>query len=147
MKVLSLILLALPVLGQEIPTLPLPTEFASSMVPVTQSPSKAAWMEVRDQTPTPGRTLYRWSVATLVAANTADVLSSWSNREANPLVRSGAQFGVTSVAIKSGFVGVSLLLQHVAVRHRPDTYKRLAWMNFISSGVLGTVAAHNAELR
>jgi hypothetical protein len=91
-----------------------------------------------------GQTMYRWSVAAVVAANAADVASSWRGREANPLVAGpNAQFGLTSVAIKSGFVGASLLIQHTVLRHRPDLTKRLAWMNFGTAGVLGGVATRN----
>lgn len=84
----------------------------------------------------------------MVAANAADVATSWHQAEANPFVKgSQSSFGTTSLALKSGFVGVSLLLQHTALRHRPDLYKRLAWVNFMTSGALGAVAAHNSSLR
>ncbi len=96
----------------------------------------------------PGLNLYRWSVASVLAANAADVATSWSSSEANPVVAGGGgQFGATSIAIKSGLVGTSLLIQHFTLRHRPDLYRRMAWMNFITTGVLGGVAAHNASLR
>jgi len=85
---------------------------------------------------------------TVLAANGADVATSWRNREANPFVAGPTtQFGMTSVAIKSGLVGASLLMQHFALRHRPELAKRLAWMNFVSAGALGGVAAHNESLR
>ena len=56
-------------------------------------------------------------------------------------------FGATSVAIKSGLVATSLLIQHVALRHRPDLYKKLAWMNFATSGVLVGVAKYNMGVK
>ncbi len=59
----------------------------------------------------------------------------------------GTQFGFASVAIKSGVVATSLLIQHVALRHRPDLYKKLAWMNFVTAGVLGGVASRNVGVR
>jgi hypothetical protein len=87
-------------------------------------------------------------VATVVAASEADAASSWSGREANPVLAGpAAQFGLGSVALKSGLVGGSLLLQHVALHYRPGLYKRLAWMNFATSGVLGGVTAHNVGVR
>jgi len=96
----------------------------------------------------PGRTLYRWSIAAAIAGNAADVASSWHQQEANPLVAGGgAQFGVTSIAIKSGFVATSLVIQHIALRHRPDLYRKLAWLNFGTAGVLGGVAKYNMGLR
>jgi hypothetical protein len=104
--------------------------------------------EDRTGTETPGRTLYQWSVATVVAASVADAASSWSSREANPVLAGpAAQFGVGSVALKSRLVGASLLLPHVAFHHRRGLYKRLAWMNFATSGVLGGLTAHNVGVR
>ena len=95
-----------------------------------------------------GRNLYRWSIAAAIAANVADAASSWSQQEANPLVAGGrAQFGASSVAIKSGFVATSLVIQHIALRHRPDLYKKLAWLNFGTAGVLGGVARYNMGVR
>ena len=95
-----------------------------------------------------GRTLYRWSVAAILAANAADAATSWKTQEANPVIAGpGNQFGVTSVAIKSGFVVTSLLIEHIVLRHRPDLYKRLAWMNLITSGAFGAVATYNVGVR
>ena len=95
-----------------------------------------------------GRNLYRWSVAAVVAANAADIASSWRGQEANPVVAGGgSQFGMRSVAIKSGFVATSLLVQNVVLRHRPDLHKRMAWLNFATAGVLGGVARHNYSVR
>jgi len=100
----------------------------------------------RVQEAVPGRSLYRWSMAAVIAANGADAISSWHGQEANPVIGSG-QFGYSSIAIKSGFVGSSLLIQHIILRHRPDLYKKLAWLNFGTAGLLGGVAAHNMQIR
>ena len=148
MRFMSLAVLAWPVAAQVNQVLRPPStimsNFATAAVP---SRTQASMMEPHG-TGNQERTLYRWSVATVVAVNAADVLTSWSRTEANPVIaRPGAQFGVSSVALKSGFVGASLLLQHVALRHHPGWHKRLAWMNFVTSGVLGGVAAHNARVR
>ncbi|MEQ1885623.1 MAG: hypothetical protein ABL967_11220 [Bryobacteraceae bacterium] len=99
-----------------------------------------------DETPR-GRTLYRGSVAAVIGGNAADIATSWQKSEANPVLggRSG-QFGVGALLVKSSFVGVSLFLQHTALRHRPDLYPRLAWLNFVTTGTLGAVAAHNASI-
>jgi len=95
-----------------------------------------------------GRTMYRWSIAAVLAGSVADVASGWRAQEANPVVAgTGNQFGVQSVAIKSGLVGTSLLIQHIVLRHRPDLYKRMAWMNLITSGALGGVAGYNVSVR
>jgi len=94
-----------------------------------------------------GRTFYRWSIAAVLAGNVADAATGWRAQEANPVVAgTGNQFGLLSVAIKSGFVGTSLLVQHIVLRHRPDLYKRMAWMNLITSGALGGVAGYNARV-
>lgn len=95
-----------------------------------------------------GRTMYRWSLVSLAAANGADAISSWRQQEANPLVAGGAtQFGGSSLMIKSGFVVTSLVIQQIVLRHRPDLYKKLAWLNFGTAGVLGGVAYHNMGIR
>lgn len=33
-----------------------------------------------------GRTIYRWSIAAVLAANVADAATSWRSQEANPVV-------------------------------------------------------------
>ena len=148
-KLLSLIAIAVPMMAQEGLTFT-PTAQAPALAPqLSPQLSKIrADISTRDRERASANALYRWSMVTLLAANAADVASSWRNTEANPVIAApAAQFGLTSVAIKSGFVGASLVLQHVVLRHRPDAAKRLAWMNFVSSGVLGGVAAHNIRLR
>ncbi len=101
---------------------------------VTQSPS--------------GMALYHWSAAALIAANGADAFSSWRQIEANPVIGAqGARFGYSSLVIKSGFAGGSLLIEHVVLRHRPDLYRKMAWLNFASAGGLGAVAFYNTGLR
>jgi hypothetical protein len=104
--------------------------------------------QIEDRAPVPGRTIYRWSVAAVLTANAADAISGWGSLEANPfLAKPGGRFGPGSVALKSGFVGASLLLQHFALRQHPQWYRRIAWMNFITAGALGTVARHNVSIR
>ncbi len=141
-KVLGLILIGLPLMAQQAFVATPMTQPAAVFPPATTN----TWDSPREQVP--AIRLYRWSVVSMLAANAADAATSWTNREANPFVAgTTTHFGVTSFAIKSGFVGASLLLQHLALRHNPQAAKRLAWMNFVSAGVLGGVAAHNASLR
>jgi len=91
-----------------------------------------------------GRKLYRWSVATVVAANAVDVASSWRHPEANPfLAQPGSRFGLSSVALKAGFAGASLVIERFALRSNPKLYKKLAWLNFAIAGGLGFTARHN----
>jgi hypothetical protein len=144
---ISLVFSVLPMLAQANSILPSrPVSIREMAAPPAISGSDSI-VNVERASP-PGRTLYRWSIAAALAANAADVASSWSQQEANPVVAGGgSQFGVTSVAIKSGFVATSLVIQHIALRHRPDLYKRLAWLNFGTAGVLGGVAGHNMGVR
>jgi hypothetical protein len=145
-KALSVMLIALPMMAQESFTVQPVSALAEASIPAFHSTPQLG-VHGLDHTSS-SRTLYRWSVVSLLAANAADAASSWRSQEANPLVAGPAtSFGVTSFAIKSGFVGASLLIQHVMLRHRPDLAKRMAWTNFISSGALGGVAAHNMSLR
>src|SRR6266446_1077520 len=115
---ISMVLAVLPVLGQNSLLSSKPLNVGEMTAPSAITGFEAGTRDLNRMVP-PGRTLYRWSLATLLAANVADVASSWSQQEANPLVSGGgAQFGVTSVAIKTGFVATSLLVQHIALRHR-----------------------------
>ena len=96
----------------------------------------------------PGRTFYLWSVATLAASGAADVASSWRRPEANPVMAGpGSTFGGGSVAIKLGLVGSSILLERLVLRHRPDLYRRVAWLNFGIAGAQAAVVRHNMSLR
>jgi len=143
-----LVFLSMSVFAQLTPLLPLQPVNIGEMTAapaVSRLANGTRMVERRDQ---PGRTLYRWSIAAVVAANAADVASSWSQQEANPVIAGGgAQFGATSMAIKTGFVAASLVIQHVALRHRPDLYKKLSWLNFGTAGVLGGVANYNMRVR
>lgn len=149
-KILPMIgLLALPLVAQtKSALLPAPTSVAVIAASINPSQDNNSVLHPRQEAGKPGRTMYGWSVAAVLGANAADAATSWRAQEANPVVSgSGSQFGVASLAIKSGFVGTSLLIQHIALRHRPDLYKRMAWMNFITAGALGGVASHNMNVR
>lgn len=144
--ILATLFFVLPIVAQSDRTLPPEvSEFGGSLIPPHDNNSILARPQV---TGLAGRTLYRWSVAAVLAGSVADAASGWRAEEANPVVAgTGKQFGVQSVAIKSGFVGASLLIQYIALRHRPDLYKRLAWMNLITAGALGGIAGHNVSVR
>jgi hypothetical protein len=60
---------------------------------------------------------------------------------------SGSTFGGQAVAIKLGLVGTSFLLEQVVLRHRPDLYRRIAWLNLGIAGAQGAVVEHNISLR
>jgi len=145
---ITLVLLSFPVLAQITPLLPIRPANIGDMTAAPAVSRLETGTRTLERTVLPGRSLYRWSIAAVVAANAADVASSWSQQEANPVIAGGgAQFGASSVAIKTGFVAASLVIQHVALRHRPDLYKRLSWLNFGTAGVLGGVANYNMRVR
>jgi hypothetical protein len=142
-----MVFVVLPMLGQNALVASKPVSIGEMTAPPPITGFEAGTWAL-NRTVLPGRTLYRWSLATVLAANVADVASSWSQQEANPVVAGGgAQFGATSVAIKTGFVATSLLVQRIALRHRRDLYKKLAWMNIGTAGFLGGVAKYNMGVR
>ena len=154
MRLFPVILFSFSLVGQPIPVvgeMPVgaaPVGDASNTGPAVPAASGNLIGGDRRASDNAGRVFYRWSVVAVGAANAADAVSSWNTQEANPFVAGpGTQFGVASLAIKSGFVVTSLLIQRVALRHRPDWRKRLAWMNVITAGVLGQVARHNLSVR
>jgi hypothetical protein len=59
----------------------------------------------------------------------------------------GSTFGAGSVAIKLGLVGSSFLLERLVLRHRPDLYRGVAWLNLGIAGAQGAVVQHNMSLR
>ena len=145
---ITLVLLSFPVLAQVTPLLPVGPVNIGDMTAAPAVSRLETGTRTVEGTVLPGRNLYRWSIAAVVAANAADVASSWSKQEANPVIGGGgAQFGASSMAIKTGFVAASLVIQHVALRHRPDLYKKLSWLNFGTAGVLGGVSNYNMRMR
>ena len=83
----------------------------------------------------------------MIAANAADVASSWQRPEANPfLAKPGSTFGTGSVAIKAGFAGASLLIEKWALRSNPKLYRKFAWLNIAIAGGLGVTATYNFSL-
>ena len=120
--------------------------------PLPVAPNPAIELSLRTVEPhrtvPPGRTFYRWSVAILAASGAADVASSWRRPEANPVVAGpGSTFGAGSAAIKLGLVGSSFLLERLVLRHRPDLYRHVAWLNLGTAGVQGAVVRHNINLQ
>jgi hypothetical protein len=91
-------------------------------------------------------TLYRASLAALVAANAVYVHSSWGHVEANPILGRGRRFDGRSAAIKGGIVGGLMLTQWLIARRNPGVKRRLAVINFAVAGGVGAVAARNYEV-
>ena len=129
-----------------------PASFLPPDVSLPAAPDATIERSLRTVEPSPtvppGRAFYGWSVAILAASSAADVASSWRRPEANPvLAPPGSTFGAGSVAIKLGLVGTSFVLERLVLRHRPDLYRRVAWLNFGIAGALGAVVQHNVSLR
>jgi hypothetical protein len=150
MKLLAIFLFAISLTAQV--NSPAPTPFLSANLNFTATPATAIDHSPKPLHPTRpvprGRSFYRWSVAILAASGVADVASSWRRPEANPVVAAtGSTFGAGSVAIKVGLVGSSFLLEHLVLRHRPDLYRHLAWLNLAIAGAQGAIVEHNVSLR
>ena len=95
-----------------------------------------------------GRTFYRWSQVAVFAGNAADTASSWNQSEGNPLLaKPGGSFGAGSLAIKTGLLGTSFVIQRWALHHNPKLYKTFGWMNVAIAGGLGAAAAHNVAIQ
>lgn len=89
--------------------------------------------------------LWKWSVASLIAANSLDALSSYGLREGNPLL--GTRFNGTSLAIKSGLTAGQIVAQYFVLKRHPEKRRLAAIVNFAVAGGLGVVAAHNFGIR
>jgi hypothetical protein len=104
--------------------------------------------------PRPGakpKALFLFSIASLVAADVADSLTSWrlrnaaGVRETNPLF--GGQFGNRAVAIKSATLGFQLAMEWIICRRHPERATWFTWLNFATAGSYGWAAAKNSRLR
>jgi hypothetical protein len=150
MRLLTILLIGLPLAAQTNPTVSASLLPADASLPTASNSLVARPLQTVEPplTAPRGRTFYRWSLAILAASSVADVASSWRRPEANPVVAgSGSNFGGESIAIKLGLVGSSFLLEHLVLRHRPDLYRRVAWLNFGIAGAQGAVVQHNLSLR
>src|ERR1043166_4481858 len=74
MRIMSLMILAWPVVAQINQALPSPSTKIADLATAPAPSRTRAWMKDLDRTRNQERTLYRWSVATVVAVNAADVL-------------------------------------------------------------------------
>jgi hypothetical protein len=150
MKLLLFLTVVFPAIAQVDASAPPQPPLACS--PASELPLRS--FEVKRAVPTgecgqkPARRLYRWSVASLAAANAADAITSWRKVEANPiLAQPGAAFGPGSVAVKAGILGASLRLERWAARRNPHLYSAFAWINIGAAAGLAGVSQHNARLQ
>jgi hypothetical protein len=90
------------------------------------------------------RRMYLFSVAAFNAVNILDITSSYGKQELNPLLAGNNQrFDMSSAGKKLAMVGAIDASQIFALRRQPATRRRLAIANFVMSGILAGVVAHN----
>jgi hypothetical protein len=112
-----------------------PSEPASVSAPRVESPRETA-----------GKNFWRVSVAALIAANIADVKSSWGKQELNPvLATSNGKFGGEAALLKLGLQGGAIAVEYLLLRRHPSKrlYRALTFVNFGDASVTGAMAARN----
>lgn len=116
-----------------------------SMVPGTSGPlAVTAPRELRLGTPDYHRS-FRISLASLLAANALDAVSSRGGYELNPILGRG-NFGAHQEAIKGAFVGALVVGELLVVRRWPRSARAFMWCNFAGAGVTASMAARNLEV-
>lgn len=94
------------------------------------------------------RVAYRWSAASLLAATTADAVSTAGLQERNPLLRSrDGSLSTRGVGIKYGIAVGTLVAQHFVLRRHPERRKLAAVVNFATAAGFSVIAAHNFKVR
>lgn len=92
-------------------------------------------------------TLWKVSIATMLAASAFDAASSMGKSEQNPLLRgSDGTFGTRGVAIKFGLVGASLAPQ-ILFRNRKDLRRLFTLINFGDTAMFTTIGVHNLGVK
>jgi hypothetical protein len=92
----------------------------------------------------------RWalSLAPLVVSQALDANSSWSHREANPLLaNANGEFGAKAMGMKSGAVAGAICVEYLLVRKYPRSAKFFSIVNFASAGATSSFAIHNYNLK
>lgn len=98
---------------------------------------------------TPGLTMWRTSVAALVAAHSMDIHSSWGKHELNPALSGpGGKFGREGALLKIAFTGGLLGVEYLVTRKYPNAklHRALSIINFGAAGVVGGVAMRNYSI-
>ena len=92
--------------------------------------------------------LWKASLAVLASASIADASTSWNQREANPLLRSGnGTFGGKAIAIKGLLAGGTVFYQYYIVRKKPEMERTATYVNFGAAAMFAGIAAHNLSVR
>jgi hypothetical protein len=88
-------------------------------------------------------TVWKVSIATMLAASAFDAASSLGKSEQNPLLRSSdGTFGTKGVALKFGLVGASLVPQ-IIFRNRKDLRRLFTIVNFGDTAMFTAIGVHN----
>jgi hypothetical protein len=88
-------------------------------------------------------TIWKISIATMLAASAWDAASSMGKVERNPLLASSdGTFGGKGLGVKFGLAGLSLAPQ-LLLRNHKELRKVFAIANFVDAGIFAAVAAHN----
>jgi hypothetical protein len=92
-------------------------------------------------------TVWKVSIAAMLAASAFDAASSMGKSEQNPLLRgSDGTFGARGVAIKFGLVGASLAPQ-IIFRNRKDLRRLFTIINFGDTAMFTTIGVHNLGVK
>lgn len=97
----------------------------------------------------PVRKLWLVSLATLAAANGADIHSSWGKPERNAaLAGPNGAFGARGVLLKSGLQGGLMATEILLLRRRPGKAlcRFLTVVNFGAAAVVSGTAVHNYRM-
>jgi hypothetical protein len=86
--------------------------------------------------------LWKWSIAALAAANTADAASSFGRYELNPVLGVG-RFCPRATGIKFGISSAAIGAQYLMLRRRPEAARKAAWVNFTLAGATAGIAVRN----
>jgi hypothetical protein len=92
-------------------------------------------------------TLWKISMATMLAATAFDAASSWGKSEQNPLLASSnGTFGAKGLAIKGSLAGVSLVPQLI-FRNNKELRKIFTIINFGDTAMFTAIGAHNLGIK
>jgi len=92
-------------------------------------------------------TIWKISIASMLAASAWDAASSMGKVERNPLLASSdGTFGAKGIGVKFGLAGLSLAPQ-LLLRNHKELRKVFAIANFVDAGIFAGVAAHNMGIQ
>jgi hypothetical protein len=92
-------------------------------------------------------TIWKISIATMLATSAWDAASSMGKVERNPLLASSdGTFGAKGIGVKFGLAGLSLAPQ-LLLRNHKELRKVFAIANFVDAGIFAGVAAHNMGIQ